>query len=449
MQALLQVILPVFLVMGFGYIAVWRGYIGDDAIDGLMKFTQNFAIPCLLFRAISSLDLGQDFDPALLGSFYAGATAGFLAGLVGARYLFNRPWEDSVAIGFCTLYSNSVLLGLPITERAFGPDALQPNFAIIALHAPFCYILGFTVMEIVRAKGGGLRRAAHSILSAMLKNALMIGIAFGFLVNILAVPVPGVLVDAVDLMARAALPAALFGLGGVLFRYRPEGDMATIAYVCAISLVLHPVIVWTLGGAVGLTTGQFRSAVLTASVAPGVNAYIFANMYGVAKRVVASSVLIGTGLSVISVWFWLTLLPENHNRNCVGLPSEFHRTFCGTDQPGDRPRNRSDRRRSSSSVVRSRIEMPTRMVATARMVGEICSRKPVNICQGNVFCPADPTNSTTTTSSNEVMKANNPPEITPGRISGICTRKNVVTGLAPILAAARVSERSKPDQASR
>jgi hypothetical protein len=39
----------------------------------------------------------------------------------------------------------------------------------------------------------------------------------------------------------------------------------------------------------------------------------------------------------------------------------------------------------------------------------------VNICQGSVFCPAEPTKSTTTTSSKEVMKANSPPEITPGQ----------------------------------
>ena len=42
------------------------------------------------------------------------------------------------------------------------------------------------------------------------------------------------------------------------------------------------------------------------------------------------------------------------------------------------------------------------------------------------------------------MKADRPPEITPGRISGICNLKKVVTGLAPILAAARVSDLSKP-----
>jgi len=309
MQALLDVILPVFLVMGFGYTAVWKGLFSEAGVDGLMKFTQRFAIPVLLFRAISSLDLGQNFDLALLGSFYAGATAGFAAGLLGARYLFKRPWEDSVAIGFSGLFSNSLLLGLPITERAYGIGALQPNYAIIALHAPFCFGVGLTAMETVRARGAGLVRTTGAILKAMFRNALVIGIALGFLVNVSGAPMPGVLTDAMDMMIQAALPAALFGLGGVLFRYRPEGDMATIAFVCGVTLILHPAVVWAVGSIAGLSTGQFRSAVLTAAMAPGVNTYIFANMYGVAKRVAASAVLIGTALSLITIWFWLAILP--------------------------------------------------------------------------------------------------------------------------------------------
>ena len=81
MQALIGVILPVFLVIGFGYLAVWRGWFSRGGVDGLMTFTQKFAIPCLLFAALARLDLGQSFDWRLLLSFYAGALAGFLLGL--------------------------------------------------------------------------------------------------------------------------------------------------------------------------------------------------------------------------------------------------------------------------------------------------------------------------------------------------------------------------------
>ena len=308
MQALLDVILPVFLVIGFGYLAVWKGWFSQSGVDGLMKFTQNFAIPCLLFSAIARLDLSASFQPALLFSFYVGAVSGFVLGTLGARVFFKRRWSDSIAIGFCALFSNSVLLGLPITERAYGSGALEANFAIIAIHSPFCYAIGITAMEFVRAKGQGALAILRSTLNAMFHNALIIGITAGFVVNLSGIALPTVLMDALEMMVRAALPAALFGLGGVLTQYRPEGDLKTIFYVIFLSLVLHPTLTYLSSAALGLSQTAQRSAVLTAAMAPGINTYIFANMYGVAKRVAASSVLIATALSVVTVWLWLMIL---------------------------------------------------------------------------------------------------------------------------------------------
>jgi len=308
MSILLQVILPVFLVIGFGYLAVWQKWFSDSGVEALMKFTQTFAIPCLLFRAVSTLDLSQTFHFALLGSFYFGAVCGFCLGLFGARFLFKRTWDDSVAIGFCCLFSNSVLLGLPITERAYGAAALTANFAVIAVHAPICYGIGITVMELVRGRGSSAPELLRKVLQAIFKNALVIALGLGFLINLLGIILPVILTDGLDLLANAALPAALFGLGGVLVRYRPEGDLRVIFYICAISLLVHPSLVWITGRYFDLSETDFRSAILTAAMAPGINAYIFANMYGTARRVAASAVLISTALTIITASFWLFAL---------------------------------------------------------------------------------------------------------------------------------------------
>ena len=155
MNALLDVILPVFLVVGFGYLVAWRGWFTADGVDGLMRFAQNFAVPVLLFRSIARLDLAANFDTGLMLSFYVGAFTGFTLGFTGARVLFKRSLPDCVAIGFCCLFSNSLLLGLPITERAYGTQALAGNFAIISIHAPLLYAFGITAMELARAPRSG------------------------------------------------------------------------------------------------------------------------------------------------------------------------------------------------------------------------------------------------------------------------------------------------------
>ncbi|NDR58505.1 AEC family transporter [Aliiruegeria sabulilitoris] len=309
MLGLFTAILPVFVVVGFGYLAVRNRLFPDSAVDGLMLFAQGFALPALLFRAMSTLDLST-LSVDLFLSYYGGATASFLMALLGARYLFRRPWEDSIAIGFCGLFANGLLLGVPVTQQAFGRDATVGNFAIISVNSIYCYGIGITLMEITLAHktGASLSELPGKVLRGMFRNNLILGIIAGLAVNLSGVTLPGFFTEALDLMARAALPAALFGLGGVLCHYRPEGDFRTIAWVVAASLVLHPAVTWLIGTNLHLEEGAFRSSMVMAAMAPGVNAYIFANMYGVARRVAASSVLIGTALSLVTSWAWLTLL---------------------------------------------------------------------------------------------------------------------------------------------
>ena len=308
MSALLDVIVPVFLIIGFGYCAVWFRLFSIDTIDGLMKFSQNFAIPVLLFNAIAQVDLGNIFDLNLFLSFYVGATAGFLIGFFGSYYLFRRPLEDSVAIGFCCLFSNTVMLGIPITERAYGEDALQHNFAIVSVHAPFCYFLGITLMELVKSSEKSIRKKSVVVLKSMFSNALVVGIVFGFFVNLCGINLAKSIQASIDMITAVALPAALFGMGGVLYQYRPEGDIGPIIMICTISLLIHPAIVWLTGSNLELSGMQLRSAVITAAMAPGINTYVFANMYGKAKRVASTSVLLSTALSIGTVWMWLNFL---------------------------------------------------------------------------------------------------------------------------------------------
>ena len=309
MQALLDVILPVFFVVGLGYAVVWRKVFSTVAVDGLMTYTQNFAIPCLLFMALIKIDLGQAYSFRLMGSYYIGAASGFALGFLGARYIFKRSAEDSVAIGFVSLFSNSVMMGLAITERAYGVDALVANFAIVSLHAPFCYFVGITAMEIAKSDGDSIAQVALNVGKSMMKNALFIAILLGLLVNITDVALPKAFLEGTNMMATTALPAALFGMGGVLYQYRPEGDFGAIAWVVGISLLVHPAIVWSLGQLWDLSISELRSAVLTSAMAPGINCYIFASMYNRAKRVAASGVLIATALSVLTIWCWLQVLP--------------------------------------------------------------------------------------------------------------------------------------------
>lgn len=309
MLNILQIVLPVFLVVGTGYLAVRTKIFANKDADSLMRFVQLFAIPCLLFVSVAKLDLASVFKPQLLLSYYLGSVTCFVLGIFGARLFFRRRPGEAVAIGFSAMFSNAVLLGLPIMERAYGPGSTEPNLAIIAIHVPFCYLLGITTMELSRADGRALYKTGFIVLRAIFSNAMAIGLFLGLAFNVLEIPLPEPVNISLSMIARAALPAALFGLGGVMVRYSLTERLGEIAMVCGIRLLVHPGIAYVMSHMVfGLSQEFVRGAVIAAAMAPGVNSFIFANMYGRAKGTAASVVLIGTIASIFSVSFWLLVL---------------------------------------------------------------------------------------------------------------------------------------------
>jgi malonate transporter len=307
--ALLAIVLPVFLVVGAGYLAVRLKLSPDAGIDALMKFATGFAVPCLLFRAMYELELGTAMRTDHMAAFYGGSIFIFVLAAVISRRIFSRRPGEAVSAGFSAMFGNSVLLGIPIMQRAYGEAELSAMYALIALHAPIFYAIGIFSMEMLRQDGTGAAGALLRTGRSIATNRLMLGLGLGLAANIAGLILPGVAYDAISMFARAALPVALFGLGGVLTRYALKAEIGEALMISVLSLVVRPALVWLLAAQVfGLPEAFVRAAVVMAAMPPGVNGYVFAAMYGRAVGTAASAVILGTILSLATITIWLALL---------------------------------------------------------------------------------------------------------------------------------------------
>jgi malonate transporter and related proteins len=305
---ILNIVAPVFLVIAAGYVAVRSGITHAEGIDRLMQFAIQFAIPCLLFLATSTIDLDVAFSWRMMLAYYLAAIACFTAAFFIVKNFFKRRPGEAVGVAFAAMFSNLVMLGLPISERAWGVDSLAPNYALVAVNAPICYLLGITAMEFLRADGRGVAATSRIVVKAMFRNSLMIGIGLGFIVNLGGIGLPGALLAAVDLLAQAALPIALFALGGVLTRYTLSKSLGEAGLIVVLSLVVQPAITLLLSWQLQLPAATTKSIVLMSAVAPGLNAYLFASMYNRGTEAAASAVLLSTMLAGFTVSAWLLLL---------------------------------------------------------------------------------------------------------------------------------------------
>lgn len=303
---ILLTVLPVFLVMGAGYLAVRTHYVSETIADGLNSFAAKIAVPMLLFAAMLRLDFSAAFHIPMLVGFYVGAFTCFAAGILLARIVWKRRPGESVAIGFGATFSNTVLLGLPIMQQAFGEDALAPAFAIISLHASSIYAVGMITMELSRRDGRPLGQTLAAAAKSILANVLMIAILCGIALNLLGVELPVPIMSAVDIIAAAALPAALVGIGAALTRYQLTARFSESLTISLLALFIHPAIAFAITHLMlGLPIEFVRAAVILAAMPPGVNIYIFASIYDRGVDVAASTLVLSNLLSVVTITLWL------------------------------------------------------------------------------------------------------------------------------------------------
>ncbi|MEX0628708.1 MAG: AEC family transporter [Cucumibacter sp.] len=306
------VIAPVFILVALGYSAVRFGLYPKAGVGGLIAFVNNFATPCLLFRAMYEVDFTETFRASTLLPFYIGAFACGALGIVAARTLFHRRPGESIVSGFSAYFSNTVLVGIPIIERAYGGAALTTAFAIISIHAAVLFTTGMIAMELARRDGAPLGATLLRAVRSLVSNPILWGVFLGVLGNLSGFEMPKLVDDTTALLAIAVVPAALFGLGGALTDYKIVENWQEAVVVSAIKLIVHPAIAFVLMVPIlGVPHDIAKVVVLLAAMPAGINTYIFATYYNRHTGMAANSVLITTvaGFLTISFWLWLLTLP--------------------------------------------------------------------------------------------------------------------------------------------
>ncbi len=309
MFTILNVVAPVFCLIGLGYLAVRLKLYPAAGVSGLIAYVNNFATPCLLLRAMINVDFSSAFNPAIIAPFYVGAISALLLGAMAARKIFGRTPGESVAVGFASMFSNTVLVGIPIMQRAYGEEAMPIVYSIIGLHAPLLMTLGMFTMELARRDGGKLSTALWQGIKRPLTNPILIGIALGLLANMLGLELGGLPDDVTALLAGTVMPVALFGLGGALNEYRLGDTWVQALVSTTLKLSVQPAIAWVLMVPVlGVDPHMARYGVVLAGMPAGINAYIFATYYGRAQDVAANTILLSTVASLFTITVWLLLL---------------------------------------------------------------------------------------------------------------------------------------------
>ncbi|HEU6440816.1 MAG TPA: AEC family transporter [Microvirga sp.] len=302
MLDLVTIVLPVFGLIGIGYLARRTGFVSERMGEGLSEFVFTLSVPCLIFRTLVKAEIPEAQPWGYWISYFAGvAVAWVLATVIGKRF-FGIKGVSSVVAGFSAGQANTVFVGVPMILKAYGDEGAVPLFLLLAVHLPVTMTLATVLAE-------GRQASPLVILRRLATHPIVIGILAGSALRPVTHLVPSPLWQIIDLLASAAVPCALISMGIALRRYGMKTGWKLPAVISVLKLVIHPLVVLL------LATYVFRMppvwagvAVLFASCPSGINAYLFAERYGEGVALASSAVTLSTVLALGTTLVWLYVL---------------------------------------------------------------------------------------------------------------------------------------------
>jgi len=297
-MVLINVIFPVFLVGGCGFILA-KAVKADATL--LARIVFYLLGPALVFRSIYVSDVTLDsvlWIAALIGCIHA-----FMIGLSRLIGRF-RGWQgDKQTAGTLVLtFSNCGNYGLPVLLFAFGEEGFALGVVYLLVSIMMQSTLGIGIAS--WHKGMSWRKWALHVLKVPYLYAFLLAV----LLRVARIELPLGIFRSVDLLASAAIPGQLLMLGIQLAEVRLHHfDFDSIS-LSVTKLAVPPLLAWGLTTLFGIG-GLLQSVLIVEAAMPSaVNTLVLAMHYRRNTDLAATVVFLSTVISLGTVALVLTLL---------------------------------------------------------------------------------------------------------------------------------------------
>ncbi len=278
-----------------------------SASDALTRFVFNVAVPTLLFRLMSDFSRLPRVDARLLVAFFGGCLIVYAAGRLAGASIFRLNGIEQSVFAMGGIFSNNVLLGIPIAKVTLGEASLSVVSLVLVFNSLLLWTLVTVSVEWARERSlspAALLRTVRSVLLNPVVASILIGALFGAL----ALPLPAVVDETLAMVSQAAVPLSLIALGMGLAEFGFRSEWRESAAITVLKLVAQPLAVFALARMLALPALETSAVVMLAALPVGANVYLMSRQFGVLSAAVASSIVLTTALAAVTTPLTLTLI---------------------------------------------------------------------------------------------------------------------------------------------
>lgn len=298
---------PLFALVALGFgLMRWGGW-PKSVSEAMTRYVFAVALPAMLFRLMSDFSKLPAVDARLLIAFFGSCLIVFGIGRLLAWRLFRLDGVAQSVFALGGVFSNNVLLGIPLAKATLGEAALPSVALVLVFNSLILWTLVTVSVEWARHGSFSVAGLAKTI-KAVATNPIVASIVSGTLFGLAGLGVPALLDAPLAMLGSSAAPLSLVALGMGLAEYGIRAGWQQSAAICALKLLVQPFVVWLLARLLGLPRLETQVVVLLAALPVGANVYLMSRQFKTLEGPVAAALVITTALAAATAPLVLTLL---------------------------------------------------------------------------------------------------------------------------------------------
>ncbi len=267
-------ILPIALTIACGYAIARVGLLPRDNWGGVETLSFRVLIPAILLKSI----IGADISSGTIGPLIWALLATIV--ISGTGVLLLRPVlrlpDPQLTTVFQTTIRWNAFVSLAAAELFIGPQGVAPIAIAVAVMVPTIQVVSILVLTIYGTAQTGPRR----ILKIILFNPIVQACSLGIFLNVIDVPLPEPLSEALRLIGDAALGIGLLVIGaGTRLKRLIKVSLGMILGT-GLRMIACPLIFLGLAHIFGLGSTETMIGIICLAVPAATNGYIISKQMG-------------------------------------------------------------------------------------------------------------------------------------------------------------------------
>ena len=307
MADVLNLTIPMFSLIGIGYMLRRIQFMSEQDGTVLSKFAFYILLPPLMFTSILSGDASRSLNINFIFSYEIITISIFvLTYLLGV--LIKLKTMEKAIFGLNAAYPNYGYIGVPLCILAFGAEAAIP-LALILLADTFVLLTTLIFYKLTETRKTSLRELSKEIIQRFIYNPLMMSVFVAFIFSTVDIKIVTAIDRTLSIVAASATAVALIALGVSLNVTSIKNQKSVLFFITVIKLIVHPILIFIVFQfQTNIDPIWVKTAIVCASLPVAANVFVLANYYKNFESESAAAITITTIVSSITVTITLLLV---------------------------------------------------------------------------------------------------------------------------------------------